>query len=406
MSISVELESQTDEDALLRFAVRDTGLGIPHDKQGALFDQFTQADSSQPRKFGGPGIGLAISKQLAEMMGGEIGVNSEPGRGSEFWITARFKKQPESKGYQKPVCSGLKGIKILIVDDNATNRALLGRQLISWGAQPDEVPDGATGLCRLREAVQAGDPYRLAILDMEMPDMGGVELGKTIKGDVSIADIALVLLTAVKGCDDMGSFEEIGFSNYIAKPVHQSDLFDKVVTAVNGKGGKIGKRVVKQSSIPESQGHDARILLVEDNAVNQTVALAMLKIRGLTADTAINGVEALKAMEFVPYNLVFMDCQMPEMDGYEATRQIRSSLSKVMNHDVPIIAMTANAMIGDREKCLNSGMSDYISKPINPASLTEALEKWLPYQKESEPTADNQEQSSFVAVESDEFSCL
>jgi signal transduction histidine kinase len=158
VSISVELESQTDEDALLRFAVRDTGLGIPHDKQGALFDQFTQADSSQPRKFGGTGIGLAISKQLTEMMGGEIGVNSEPGRGSEFWITARFKKQPESKGYQKPDCGGLKGVKILVVDDNATNRAFLLRQLISWGAQPDEVPDGAAGLCRLQEAAQAGDP--------------------------------------------------------------------------------------------------------------------------------------------------------------------------------------------------------------------------------------------------------
>ncbi|MCP4576451.1 MAG: response regulator [Deltaproteobacteria bacterium] len=378
--IHAGLESETDEETLVRFSVRDTGIGIPEDKQNDLFRQFTQVDASTTRKYGGTGLGLAISKQLVGMMGGEIGVNSCEGKGTEFWFTARLLKQPDHACYPIPQADvrGMHGVRILVVDDNAANREILRVRFNAWGARPDEAPDGKTGLRRLREAVRAGDPYRVAVLDMQMPGMDGKTLGRTIKADASLADTHLMMMTSLARRGDARHFEEIGFAAYLTKPVRDADLFDALASVLTGGRPKTPKPLVTRHTVREMRRANVRILVAEDNRVNQKLALALLKKLGLSADAVANGADAVRSLKTVPYDLVLMDCQMPEMDGYEATAQIRNPQSKVRNHDIPIVAMTANAMQGDREKCIEAGMDDYISKPVNPKHLAETMEKWLP----------------------------
>ena len=381
IAIRASLESETGKEALVRFSVRDTGIGIPADKQDTLFRQFTQVDSSTTRKYGGTGLGLAISKQLAEIMGGKIGINSEEGKGTEFWFTARFPKQPEQKRDLTPPAD-LRGIRILVVEDNATNREILLVRFKAWGARPDQASDGEMGLRLLREADQAGDPYRMAVLDMQMPGMDGEELGRAIKADVALACTRLVMMTSMGWRGDARRLGEIGFAAYLTKPVRDSDLFDSLAAVLAGETRKVERPIVTRYSIGEMRRDKMRILLVEDNIVNQKVALALMKKLGLPADAAANGIEAVNALEAIPYDLVLMDCQMPEMDGYEATARIRSPQSQVRNHDIPIIAMTAHVMRGDREKCLEAGMNDYLSKPVVPQTLAEMLDKWLPKERD------------------------
>jgi len=379
IAVRASLVSETDTEVVMRFSVKDTGIGIPANKQELMFQKFTQADASTTRQYGGTGLGLAISKQLAEQMGGKIGVISKEGYGSELWFTARLGKQAGGAKKEIHPPADIRGAHILVVDDNATNREVLINQFAAWGVRSEDTPDGATALQALYRARDTGDPFRAAILDMQMPIMDGAELAQAIKADETLKDIRLVLMTSLGQRGDARKMEQIGFDAYLVKPARQSELFDCLSTV-------LADTVVPQPERPINTRHmiheirrgAERILLAEDNITNQQVALGILKKLGLRADAVANGVEAVNALKTLPYDLVLMDVQMPVMDGLQATRQIRNPQSAVRNHRIPIIAMTAHAMQGDREKCLEAGMNDYITKPVDPQALAEALEKWLP----------------------------
>jgi two-component system sensor histidine kinase/response regulator len=378
--IRISLDKETDTDATVRFAVTDTGIGIPSDRMNRLFKPFSQADTSATRKYGGTGLGLIISKHLSEMMGGRIGVETKEDKGSTFWFTAVLQKQPEGKEALTVPPADIRGKKILLVDDNATNRELFRAYLTSWECQCTTASSGQEGLSLLREAVEAGDPFHLAILDHMMPKMDGEALGRAIKADPGLKDTTLVMVTSWGQRGDAARMKEIGFSAYLMKPIKQSQLFDCLVTVLGKRsdGTEEGEKpgLVTRHTLAEAR-HKARILLVEDNVVNQRFALRLLEKAGYRADAVGNGKEAVKALETDAYDLVLMDVQMPEMDGYEATGLIRDPQSKVRNHDVPIVAMTAHAMKGDRERCIDAGMDDYISKPIRAQNLAEVIERFL-----------------------------
>ncbi len=385
--IRANLENEDADYARIRFSVSDTGVGIPQDSLERLFDKFSQVDSSITRKYGGTGLGLTISKQLAEMMGGDIGVESREGKGSLFWFTAVFKKQPQK---EKPMVAGedIKGTRVLIVDDNETNRLLLKEQLTSWECRQQEVSDGTEALEVLRCAVVDKTPFEIAVIDMQMPGMDGETLGQKIKSDPDLKHTKLVMMTSVGKRGDARRFKEIGFTAYLTKPVKQSQFYN-CLSMISGLQKEISEDrssvIVTRHSIAEYQKQRVRLLLAEDNEINQKVALGIFKNFGYRTDVVSNGKDAVRAMEKTHYDMVFMDCQMPEMDGYAATGEIRSFQSKVLDHNVPIIAMTAHAMKGDREKCLAAGMDDYISKPIHPEKLLEVIEKWLDGPKKSHP---------------------
>ncbi|HNT43134.1 MAG TPA: response regulator [Syntrophorhabdaceae bacterium] len=378
IAVRASLVSETDDEAVVLFSIKDSGIGIPEDKQDILFQKFTQVDASTTRKYGGTGLGLAISKQLAELMDGEIGVRSKEGRGSEFWFTVHLAKQRERKAPGAPPAE-IRGAHILLVDDNATNRRVLMAQLLAWGVRAGEASDGPAALETLRGAKDAGDPFQIAILDMLMPGMDGTELARLVKADKALKDTHLVLLSSLGQRGDARRMEEIGFSAYLTKPARQSDLAGCLSAVLAGRATAEQVRpIVTRHMVREMRRSSVRILLAEDNITNQQVALGILKRLGLGADAVTNGREVLKALETLPYDLVLMDVQMPVMDGLEAARQIRDPGSAVRDHHVPIIAMTAHAMQGDRVKCLNAGMNDYLSKPVSPEALARALKKWLP----------------------------
>ncbi len=376
--INVTLGREDEKTAEILFEVKDTGTGIPPDKIDKLFEPFTQADASTTRKFGGTGLGLAISKQLVALMGGKINARSSEGEGSTFWFTAEFEKQPSGSITQELPTSDVRGKRFLIVDDNATNRKLLHVILSSWSCRAGEAPDGPTALSMLRDAATRNEPYDVAILDMQMPEMDGETLGRKVKSDALIKDTLLVMMTSVGKKGDARLLESVGFSAYLTKPVKQSRLYDCLVTTLGVSMDKSLKRpIITRHTIKEIKKRRVRILVADDNDVNQKVALKILEKLGYRADSVANGLEVLSALEKVPYDLVLMDCQMPEMDGYEATRAIRNPASKVKNVDIPVVAMTANALKGDREKCLEAGMDDYISKPVNPDELDAAIKKFI-----------------------------
>ena len=386
--IKATLENENTTYATIRFNVNDTGIGIPKDQIDRLFKSFSQVDSSTTRKFGGTGLGLTISKQLAELMGGQIGVKSKGDKGSTFWFTAVLEKQPEDRKEKIVVPNNIKGKRILIVDDNATNRYVLREQVNLWGCRHGEASSGMHALEELRLAVDSKDPYEIAILDMQMPEMDGESLGRKIKQGPELKNTILIMMTSLGQRGDAKRLEQIGFAAYLTKPVKQSQLCDCLVTVTSTKKEILKDQpatIVTRHSVAEDKKHKQRILLVEDNITNQKVALNILKRFGYNADAASNGKEAVKALEIIPYDIVLMDCQMPEMDGYEATGEIRNPESKVLDHRVPIIAMTANAMKGDREKCLEAGMDDYLCKPYNPQELSDMLEKWIAKQDSSQP---------------------
>jgi two-component system, sensor histidine kinase and response regulator len=382
--VRVFKESDTETDVLLRFSVIDTGIGIPPEVQSKLFHAFTQADSSTTRRYGGTGLGLAISRQLVQMMGGEIDVQSTPGKGTTFWFTARFQKQTgEPKAAPDQYRRDLFNLRVLVVDDNATNRQILRHQIFAWKMQKGSAASGHEALKILRAAATAGTPYDLALLDMQMPEMDGLTLARAIKADPAIASTRLIILTSLGHLLSTQELKAAGIDAFLVKPVKQSRLFDCLVDVM---GRSEAENIFsKSASLPEAPAASdlpkVHALLAEDNRVNQKVALGQLQKLGCHADVAANGIEVLEAIPRIPYDVIFMDCQMPEMDGYEASRAIRSR-ERDPEHACPwkapiyIIAMTANAMQGDREKCLAAGMDDYVSKPARLSELQAALDRW------------------------------
>jgi len=369
VSVRVELDAQTETDVLLRFSVQDTGIGIPADKIDAVFEKFTQADASTTRKYGGTGLGLAISKQLAEKMGGQIGVSSVLGKGSTFWFTARLGVQTQHhQERQRP--ETLSGKRILIVDDNATNREILRLRLGSWGVMVEQADSGQAAMEMLH---RTQPPFDIVITDMQMPEMDGLMLARAIRSCRQFDTVILMLMTSLGQQFSDEQAKECGFSACMSKPVRPSELFGRLTAAL---GGNAVRPTPTTEAVVLADKNNARILLAEDNIANQKVAVEMIKKLGLYADAAANGLEVIAALESRDYDLVLMDVQMPEMDGLEATRRIRASKT-VRRPNIPIIAMTAHAMQGDREKCLKAGMDDYISKPVSIKALSEKLAAWL-----------------------------
>ncbi|MDM8554348.1 response regulator, partial [Desulfococcaceae bacterium HSG7] len=376
--IRVGTESEDDSTATLRFEVADTGIGIPADSLDVLFSPFTQVDGSTTRKYGGTGLGLAISKQLIEMMGGRIDVKSWQGKGTTFRFSVLFDKQTEKVMLKEKLDENIRGVRVLVVDDNETNRLLVSTLLRSWGCLCMEANGGESALSELRLATRAGAPFRAALLDMHMPGMDGQTLGNRIKSDPEIRETVLIMLTSMGRRGDAKRLKEIGFAGYLAKPIRQGQLRDCLAQALGMKKNDedaAAANFITRHTITESRKRSVRILLAEDDHTNQDVAVGILNKLGYKANVVSNGREAITTLMEIPYSLIFMDCQMPEMDGYAATREIRNMDSETRN--IPIIAMTAHAMKGDRQKCIAAGMNDYIAKPISPGAVAEVLELWL-----------------------------
>ena len=422
--IRAELSEPHEGNHQLCCSIKDTGIGIGPEKLATVFDSFTQVDASTTREYGGTGLGLAIAKQFCELMGGNIAVSSEPNNGSQFDFTVTLQSSEQSQRILPSV--NIKGLPILVVDDNATNREVLREQFKQWGAEVTEAVDAKDALALMEQRCRNLDSptFDVALLDMMMPQMDGAELGEAIRKDTRFNGTKLIMMTSLSHRGDAQYFHDLGFSAYFTKPATTSDLFDALNVVL--AGGDILddaqplvtrhylkglKRSDADDSIDHALPEDCRLLLVEDNRVNQAVALGILEELGLHCDIAENGLEAVNALKQAdkntPYHLVLMDCQMPEMDGYEATRQIRQNAAGEAYVQVPIVAMTANAMKGDKEKCLEAGMSDYLSKPIEPDELVLMLEKWLLTADVSQsPSINTSNSASKSAVESEQTSIV
>ncbi len=377
--VRAEKAGEDEMHVVIRFSVSDTGIGISEAAMEKLFQPFMQADGSTTRKYGGTGLGLAISKQLVELMGGTIGVESKEGKGSTFWFTARFEKQTNPvEDTTRSDLSTLKGVRVLIVDDNVTNRRILGHQLETVGMIHDEAESGQAALGMLRWSAQAGKPYDLAILDLMMPGMDGFELASAIKADPAIAKTPLLMLTSYGERGSTAMAHANGIGAYLTKPVRQASLFESLAKLASGSLPAAPERIVPSvvvPTVPAATLSHKLILIAEDNVVNQKVAIRQLRKLGYRADAVANGKEVLEALARIRYDLVLMDCQMPEMDGYEATAEMRKRQS---TKRIPVIAMTAHALEGDRAKCIAAGMDDYVSKPVDAEELRRVLHHYLP----------------------------
>ena len=384
--LNVSLEKETNSDLQLRFEISDTGIGISPEIQATLFLPFAQADTSTTRKYGGTGLGLVISKQIVELMHGQIGVESLPHRGSTFWFTIKIEKQPFDLPREEPAkVTALNGLRTLIVDDSATNRKIIQRYTAAWGMVGEQVHDGRSALALLHAAAAANEPFHIALLDFQMPEMDGIMLALEIQKDPALAATRMVLLTS---WDRRFSREELnacGIIRMLVKPIRQQDLLGALLRCIQiGQGTAHGLETRTAPPLPPqivatpveplktTNALPFRILIAEDNIVNQRVSHRILKNLGYNADIAVNGLETLDAVQRHPYDVIFMDGQMPELDGYETTRRLRADPKTAK---LRIIAMTANAMHGDRERCLEAGMDDYISKPARPEDITAALER-------------------------------
>ncbi|MBI3470804.1 MAG: response regulator [Candidatus Solibacter usitatus] len=370
--LQITLEEARTDAAHLRFEVEDTGIGIHPEVKGLLFEAFTQADGSTSRKYGGTGLGLAISRQLVERMNGRIGVESEPGKGSTFWFTAFLARQDASSFDSLPL--ELRGVPVLVVDDHATNRKLVRHLTRSWGMLPEEAASAEEALEKLRAAAGLGKPFQVAVLDLHMPGMDGLELAGRIGSDLSLAPIRLIMLSSLGAAIRREGVDDNGISTWLHKPVRQAQLLQ----ALRGLGTSPPAAPLDAHSpaplvLERAAG---QILIVDDNVINLKLAVRMVEKLGYQTHIAANGHEAVAAATSRSYDAILMDCQMPDMDGFTATQQIRSLEAALRR--TPIIAMTANAMKGDREKCLESGMDDYISKPFQTQELIAALERWAP----------------------------
>jgi len=376
--ISVRMIEEKENEVRLKFSVSDTGIGIPKNKLHRLFHAFSQADSSTTRKHGGTGLGLVICKQLVEQMNGDIGVETEEGKGSTFWFTAKFGKQAKKQHQFPALPENLHDKRIIVIDDNATNRKVLEQYLLSWRCRFDTAENAKIALQMIKDAAKAKNPFHIALVDMQMPEIDGASLGEMIQSDPLIKKTVMIMVSSIGQRGDMTRMKKIGFSGYLNKPIKRSSLYECLLSVINNPDtdGQKNKSFVTQHSI-HTDRKKIRLLVVEDNSVNQKVIEKHLEKYGYKPKIVNNGKEAISILSKESFDLILMDVNMPLMDGYEATKIIRDQESAVKDHTVPIIAMTANALKGDRELCINAGMNDYLSKPIDPGELIKLLEKTL-----------------------------
>jgi CheY-like chemotaxis protein/nitrogen-specific signal transduction histidine kinase/HPt (histidine-containing phosphotransfer) domain-containing protein len=381
--LRVELEDETEAGARIRLSVTDTGIGLAEDQRGQIFDVFSQAENSTTRKYGGTGLGLAICKQLADLMGGSVGVESQVGKGSTFWLSVHLEKRPTMRAAPPLLPLEMRGLRVLVVDDNETNRDILCRQLASYQCRPHAVAGAEQGLKALREAAADGRPFALALLDLDMPDVDGAALARVIKGDPVIASTRLIMLSSVDAETDLETIRSIGFAGRLTKPVRQSDFHDELVSVLFKRGQEDASPQSARGQAEPRPDRGSRLLLAEDNEINQMVVTELLLGAGYRCECVQNGKEAVEAVRNGTYDLVLMDCQMPDMDGFQATEAIREAerertVGGEPPRRLPIVALTAIAMEGDRERCLEAGMNDYVPKPVNPEALLEVVARWLP----------------------------
>ena len=397
VALYVRAEAVSDSHATLLFEVTDTGIGLSDEAQKLIFKPFSQADGSTTRKYGGTGLGLAISKGLVERMSGQIGVRSVLGQGATFWFTAQYEKQ--GLAAEEQLRNPPEKLRVLIVDDNAACRHALAAMMDAWGIRHAEAGGGREAIQVMRAANASGESFQVILLDMQMPMMSGFAVTEEIKADPVLVSSQIIMMHTVGRRGSSASWSEAGINGYVTKPVKQSALYDAIINAALASiqsQPRLGtasparqpfktttelSRLMARPMTVAPRLSTCRVLVAEDNMVNQKVALRQLLNLGFRADAVANGREAADALTRIPYGLVFMDCQMPEMDGYEATKLIRSRAGKTAK--ITIIAMTANALEGDREGCLAAGMDDYLSKPVKQEDLEKVLRRWLP--KESFP---------------------
>ncbi|MGH7183389.1 MAG: response regulator, partial [Nitrospiraceae bacterium] len=416
-------EKDLADAVVVRFEITDSGIGIPPEVQARLFQPFTQADSSTSRKYGGSGLGLAISKQLVEQMDGNVGIISQPRRGSTFWATARFLKQTTSPLAIMPSAE-LTGRRVLIVDDNESNRIILHHLVTGWGMVDDQAQDAASAIALIEQQAEKGLSYDVAVVDMLMPGKDGLQLAKELKIHPVGSLVRLVVLTSLIQRGHAELARQAGFVAYLTKPVRHDQLANCLRTVL-GLPELVGQGTVPLVTTPTPQlitrhtlaetGPSLRILVAEDNLINQKLTVRMLEKLGLQSDVVENGQEALTALARGSYALVLMDCQMPLVDGFEATRLIRqretalqesTAVDSPETYHIPIVAVTANAMRGDRERCLAAGMDDYLTKPLRKEDLKRALDRWLPasiqsnvyHAREAEANAEGQDGRSLPII--------
>ncbi len=375
VGLVVGVESDEGESLVLRFQVSDTGIGVPPDRIDSLFGPFVQGDGSSTRRFGGAGLGLTISRELVAMMSGQIGVESELALGSTFWFTAVLGKVASAPSPHENVPQ-LGSLKVLVVDDSGSNRALVSYLLKSWGARCHLACDGPSAFASLRRSVRSGDPFRMVVVDMSLPGMGGQELGRQIAGDPELADASLLLMTSPGQRFAPEQILQAGFSAYLFKPV----LPARLAAAVQAALGTPGRTRRASESRVESSRRPARrkrVLVAEDDESSREIAVAMVEKLGYDADPVANGAEVIEALQTEMYDAVLMDCEMPVMDGLEAAARVRGWKAGAHNSGIPIIALTAHARPVDRDRCLRAGMNDFLSKPIDPHDLSHALSRWV-----------------------------
>jgi signal transduction histidine kinase/DNA-binding response OmpR family regulator len=388
--LAITVAEETRNDVKLSIGVRDTGIGIPEDRMSSLFDSFTQADASTTRKYGGTGLGLTISSEIAEAMGGVIEVSSVVGEGTTFTLNIPFRKQSDAIERRAAPIDILDGMSVVIVDDNATNREILTTQLRSWGCDVVAIADPIESIEYLATECARGSPPGLIVLDYQMPELDGLETCSRIRTQPELRETPVLVLTSVSVLGTTDHLANAGVSSLLTKPVKQSALLREILGLLGMSidpvpADSFEARIVAVD-LPRSVRESCRILIVEDNAVNQRIGAELLRRAGYQCELANNGKEALSAMDSMRFDLVLMDCQMPVLDGYEATRRWRNSEHRTGGH-LPILAMTANALTGDREKCLAAGMDDYMSKPVISEEMYSKIAYWLAKSKSMLPKA-------------------
>jgi CheY-like chemotaxis protein/HPt (histidine-containing phosphotransfer) domain-containing protein len=377
--IEVWCEEQAGDLCRLKFMVQDTGIGIPEDKLEHVFERFTQADTSTTRRFGGTGLGLAISKQLVGLMGGQIGICSQLGAGSTFWFTLPVRLPSERA--VAPEQAVLNGVRVLILEDNELHRRVLQEQVSAWQMRPALCASSGEALPSLRQACMVGDPFQVVLVDVQMPGIHAATLLQSIKADAQLGTVAVILLTPLANPEQADRLKQTGAFGCLIKPVRQSKLWSMLVATQALRFQQSPTQFLTRAGLPHSEPSPkpssmihARVLVVDDSATNQKVGRLILEKLGCCVDVSVNGKDALEKLADRPYDLVFMDCEMPEMDGFAATAEIRRRQTGQWR--IPIIAMTAKAILGDRERCLAAGMDDYISKPVRVEQVRDALARW------------------------------